>query len=394
MNAAESDGRLSVVVIGGAGAMGRYAVRTAAKLGSARRLVIADRNIEAARRLAAEIGEPCEAVEVDASDDASLARTFEGHDAVLNTTGPFARFATPILRAAIEVGCDYIDIDDDWQPTVEALELDGKARENGCTVVVGLGSSPGVSNLCALVAARRLDQVDEIITGWKLSAAVAEEEPDYPAGPAGAALQHWLLQASDEIRIWGHDGPESARPVQNVEFEFPGVGTVKAYTIGHPEPVTLPRYIPGLTRSVNVMTGPDWVFEYLQKVAAEYSDGKLTLEAGAAALEHPPRPEGGRRSATPLPICWSLARGMRGGKHTAVAVYPQRWPKGKMGGNTGIPLAIGLELLRQGEIAEPGVHAPEGAVDPELFFDLMAQFIDPPAASGEEMLAVDEHAVG
>jgi hypothetical protein len=61
-----------------------------------------------------------------------------------------------------------------------------------------------------------------------------------------------------------------------------------------------------------------------------------------------------------------------------------------MGGNTGVPLAIGLELLRQGEIAEPGVHAPEGVVDPEAFFDVMAQLIDPPAASGEEMLAVDE----
>ena len=51
-------------------------------------------------------------------------------------------------------------------------------------MIVGLGSSPGVSNLCALLAARRLDRVEEIVTGWKLSAAVAEEEPEYPAGPA------------------------------------------------------------------------------------------------------------------------------------------------------------------------------------------------------------------
>ena len=178
--------------------------------------------------------------------------------------------------------------------------------------------------------------------------------------------------------------------MQEVELEFPDVGSAKAYTIGHPEPITLPRYIPGLARSMNVMTGPDWVFEYLRGVAADYTAGKLTLEARAAALEHPPRPEGGARRPTPLPICWSLARGERNGKRTSVAVYPRRWPKGKMGGNTGIPLAIGLELLRQGEIAEPGVHAPEGVVDPEAFFDLMAQFIDPPATSGEEMLAVDE----
>ena len=110
--------------------MGRHAVRTAVKLGSSRRLVIADRNIDAAR-LVAEVGGPCEAVEADASDEASLIRTFEGHDVVLNDHRTFARFATPILRAAIEAGCDYIDIDDDWQSTVEAFELQDRALENG-----------------------------------------------------------------------------------------------------------------------------------------------------------------------------------------------------------------------------------------------------------------------
>ena len=46
------------------------------------------------------------------------------------------------------------------------LELDGQAREAGVPAVVGIGASPGVSNLPAATAASELDGVDEVITGW------------------------------------------------------------------------------------------------------------------------------------------------------------------------------------------------------------------------------------
>jgi short subunit dehydrogenase-like uncharacterized protein len=42
--------------------------------------------------------------------------------------GPFSLSARPILEAAIECGCDYMDIDDDWESTLAAFELDARAR--------------------------------------------------------------------------------------------------------------------------------------------------------------------------------------------------------------------------------------------------------------------------
>ena len=42
---------------------------------------------------------------------------------VMNTVGPFFRFGVPILTAAIDAGTDYIDVCDDWEPTLEMLAL-------------------------------------------------------------------------------------------------------------------------------------------------------------------------------------------------------------------------------------------------------------------------------
>lgn len=377
----------TVIVVGGAGGMGRYAVRSIARLGSAGRLLIADKNIEYAQRLAGEIGPPCEALEIDATDEVALRDAFAACDVVCNTMGPFSLFARPIRVAALSAGCHYLDIDDDWESTVAAFELDQLAVENGVTAIIGVGGSPGISNLIAMLAVEDLDEVDALYTGWSLQGAVAEEEPDYPAtAPASAAIEHWLLQCSGTIRIWDDGGYRGATPVEPLTLDLPGFGRQTVYTMGHPEPITLPRTVPGLTRSLNVQTGPDWLFEHLRAVARQYAAGKVSLERGAELLADPPRPKtrrDGNSAHRRLPSAWALAEGRADGQPRSVCVYPTAHPRGLMGGNTGGPLAIGLELLRDGRVTGFGVRSPEAAFDPHEFFDLYAQIVEPPVADGD-----------
>lgn len=390
MAADQSKDALTVVIVGGAGAMGRWAVRSIAKLGSAKQLLIADIDEARAQRLVDEVGGPCSSVALDATDEQALREVFSGCDVVLNTMGPFSIFARPILEAAIDCGCDYLDIDDDWESTLEAFDLDQRARAKGCRVVKGIGGSPGLSSLFAMVATRRLDSVREIVTGWSMKGAVVEDEAAYlDGGGAGAAVEHWLIQLSGTIRAWRDGSEQEVKPLEKVDLEYPGVGPVRTYTVGHPEAVTLPRYVNGVVTSMNVMTGPDWLFEYARTVAAEYDAGKITLAEGATKLENPPRPDQpGQRD--PLATAWALARGERDGKSVAVSVQARENPRGKMGGGTGASLAIGLELLRRGEITEVGVNAPEGVIEPEAFFALFAELTEPVLSSAEEALVVRE----
>jgi short subunit dehydrogenase-like uncharacterized protein len=41
---------------------------------------------------------------------------------VLNCVGPFYRFGPPVLTAAIKAGVSYLDVCDDWEPTLDMLE--------------------------------------------------------------------------------------------------------------------------------------------------------------------------------------------------------------------------------------------------------------------------------
>ena len=50
---------------------------------------------------------------------------------VVNTCGPFFKFGEPILSAAIDSGCHYLDICDDWEPTLEMMKLDANAKSAG-----------------------------------------------------------------------------------------------------------------------------------------------------------------------------------------------------------------------------------------------------------------------
>ena len=381
---------LRVIVVGGAGAMGRWTVRSIARLGSATELLIADINLPVARMLAEEVGAPCTAVQLDATDGAAMRAAFADCDVVLNTMGPFTLFGRAVLEAAIDAGCDYLDIDDDWQSTVEADEFDALAREKGVRVVKGIGGSPGVSNLLALVAARRLDSVSELLTGWSMRGAVLVEEPGYPAPKdAGAAVEHWLLQMTGTIRGWRDGGPADTVPMLPVDFEYPGHGMVRGYTVGHPEAVTLPRNIPGTKTVMNVNSGPAWLFDHARAVAASYGAGEITLHEGANRLNHPPRPEGAASSRDPLSSVWAMARGTRAGETVSVSVELKSNVPGKMGEGTGSALAVGLELLRRGQITATGVNAPEAVIEPAAFFELYAQFVAEPLP-GNELLLIRE----
>ncbi len=368
--------------------MGRWAVRFITMLDSAVTLFIADVDLGRAQRMATEAGGATRPVRLDATDGREMRTLFRQCDVVLNTLGPFAKFARPVLEAALDCDCHYLDIDDDWQSTLEGLKLDAEARRRGLRVVKGLGGSPGSSNLLAILAARQLDRVDDLFTGWSMWGAVPEEEPNYPlaSGSASAAVEHWLLQCSGTVPVWRNGRSVKVTPLERIELDYPGIGPADFYSVGHPEPVTLPQSIPTLQNSMNVMSGPEWIFENVRRTAAEYDNGEVNLKEGAAALANPTRPT---RPAPrdPMPAVWALARGQVDERPKSVSVHFACRPPGKMGGNTGLPLAIGLELLRRGEIEGPGVRAPEDALDADRFFELFGQVVG--VDENEDLLAFE-----
>ena len=109
----------------------------------------------------------------------SSGKGFFSHDIVINTIGPFYKFGNIILKAAIQAKKPYVDICDDWKPTLEMLDLKDDAIDGGITAIIGMGSSPGISNLMSVLACSEFDMVDEIITAWGFGQTKMGKKPKF-----------------------------------------------------------------------------------------------------------------------------------------------------------------------------------------------------------------------
>lgn len=392
---------MKVVALGGCGDAGRYAVRTAVAFDFVDEVVVADIDGERAASFVVDCGPKATSAQVDVENSESLASVLSGADAVLNTAGPFYRLGVPALRAAIEAGCHYFDINDDWEPTEEMLGLDEEARKAGITALVGIGASPGVSNLLAVKAIGQLDSVEDVMTGWGFGGGTSEEPVSSASGKQArkpsAALVHWMHQCSGKIRVLRDGRFVEIAPLEEMMVEFPGIGVGTAWSVGHPEAVTLPRWRTDISNCYNVMTGSPRVIDAVRSIAAEIDAGKLTPAQGAELLlRPPPREEGPQPSAEPpapqrprLPPLFATANGLRNGKPTTAGATVLAMPSGGMGGATGVPMAVALSLFADGKIERRGVSTPETSIDPDAFFDALAPLCTPPRTGSKDMLLVN-----
>ena len=304
-------------------------------------------------------------VKMDVNDHSGMVNAFKDVDVIINCAGPFYKTAVPVARAAVEARVNYIDICDDYEGT-EILfnsDIDEMAKQAGITVLTGMGSDPGTNNVLVKWYADRLDSVDEIYLYWVV--AIAEL--------SGAAWDHSLHMTLGKIPQY-IDGElvhvEGGTGVVAEEFLDP-LGTCHVRYVGHPQPLTIPRYIQGV-KNVIIKGAliPLWVDELIkeQKDTGLLSKEPLELN-GAAVIPYDLTlklwetiPEGRDKGpqASGLKV---IVKGVREDKkvtYTADMV-------GRMAPGTGIPASIAALMMNEGDVTEKGVMAPEGCVDPDKF---------------------------
>jgi saccharopine dehydrogenase-like NADP-dependent oxidoreductase len=374
--------------------MGRYAARTAVTFDFVDELIVADLNFAAATRFAETLGAKARAAAVDVTDESALLRLFSGAAVVLNTVGPFFRLGPPVLRAAIKAGCHYLDINDDWESTEAMLAMDEDARARGVTAVIGMGASPGISNLLATTALRELDLVEELYAGFDLDAAMPETRGPTPC----AATVHGVHQLTGTIRVFDGGRFVDEPPMRRVDLDYPGLGPRTGWTMGHPEAITFPRYFSSLRRSLILMTMSRSNLVAMRLLGALVDRNLVSLERAAAWVEWL---EGvGTPVKTPadyvrelldagaakLPPLFAIAVGRKDTRPATVAATVLSAPPVGMGGATGVPLAVGLAVVRPDQEQKRGVFAPEAIVDPAGFFDRLAPLCDPVKKSAADLL--------
>ena len=399
---------MEVLALGGSGDMGRMAVAILLESPKITSITVADRSYERAKEFIDLVGsDKLKAVEIDVIEQNKLQTLISSHDLVMNTVGPFYKYGTIIMDAVIKAKKQYVDICDDWKPTLDLLNMDERAKKAGITAIIGIGASPGITNLMAVIACSKLDRVDDLITAWGYG---GEEgvgpKPKYYIEPrkfyrkfkdlpviANAATMHLFYETLEEIPTYRDGKFIDIKPLTDADpLQFPGYEDTYVCHIGHPEPVTLPRILK--TNSVsNLMYMGKRLTEIIRNYTQQISNNELTVSEASIRFGEDARnivrdQEIIKEYIGMPPTLSVIATGIKNGKRIKVAIGNHRVPFGGMAGVTSVPLAIAVEMVINDEITEKGVLTPEESIsDPMEFFNRYAKYCGK-NLTGEEVLLI------
>ncbi|MGM0453646.1 MAG: saccharopine dehydrogenase family protein [Thermodesulfobacteriota bacterium] len=371
----------TVIVLGGCGAVGSVAVKTLAGSDLFSKVVIGDMNAERARALIAEMGaNEVSYAPVDAEDPNSIRRAAAGADLVVNCIGPFYKTVKTVLQTVIEEKIDYVDVCDDVDVTLDIFEMDQAAKTAGITAVIGMGSSPGATNLLAKFAADHLLDETQSVDIFHAHGG----EPVEGEGVIGHRfhcmqidIPMFLDGRLQYVKFFSPEGRALRRT-----FDFPMLGeNICVYPYPHPEQVTLPNHIPlrQVTNRGTVL--PDAYYRLIKDMCRLGITGQKAIDVKGQAvvpydfaiafiLQQRERILEETGFGQQRGCCSVVARGRKDGE-TVEYRFHMASKSQALGEGTGIPAALGAMLMQQGKIAGKGVLPPEGCIDPNDFIGLV-----------------------
>ncbi len=377
---------MKLLLLGGAGAMAGYTLEKLLADNFFQKIVVADYNKEAAEEKVESLGhDVLTAVGIDVHDKEALVNLMNDADVVANCTGPYYLLLEPVMEAFFESSCKkYVDFCDDIEAMEAVITDENKKRatEQGQTIIIGLGGSPGLLPVEIMYGASLMDKADTV----QLNMLMDELEE------GGVAVwDHMLENFQGKIAVY-EDGELVEREgfEEVIEYTFPEeifgeIGTVKLYDLGHPEPLTIPQALPEI-ENVYVKcafyppAGMDYVVEMnrqgflsTEKVevdGTEVSPRGVFLKMLENTLMNPDYPGGFQpKGREPEDYGTGTVIDIYGTKEGKKAHFRSAF-QADMGTLTGYPLALGAILLGKGEINEPGIMIPEEAIkDRKEFVD-------------------------
>jgi saccharopine dehydrogenase-like NADP-dependent oxidoreductase len=398
---------MRVVVLGGAGAMGRWTLRDLTESEGVDQVVVADldgaRAREAAGWTAARSGSNgsarVDALTLDAADGDAMRRAFETAQVVCNCAVRATNL--PAMEACADTGTHYVDLGGLFHTTRRQLAMHDRFVAAGATAVIGMGASPGTTNVMAAMAARDLAVVEEV----EVRLGIADLAPSTAPLPVPYAIQTLLDEFAMPAMAF-RDGEFVELPAmsEQEELDFPApVGRVRVGHTLHSEVATLPLHFADRgIRAVSFKVGfpPDFMERMALLVGLGLAGTDPVDLAGGRVVPREllvhcitktanrPGPESAPDDAEAI---WVRVRGRRAGRSGDPALAPRdlpapvellaecvvrpdpAWQAGAGQLDTGVPPSIVAQLLGHRVIDRPGVFAPEDAVPPERYLAELAR---------------------
>ena len=348
-------GALTVAVLGAGGTIAPAIVRDLAESPEVEQMVLIDLDAQRAEAVAQRHAPGRSQVRAVNQGEA-LAPALAGCDVLVNSAS--YRVNLEAMDAYLQAGCHYIDLGGLYWMTDRQLERNAEFESAGLLALLGMGSSPGKTNVMAVRAVRDLGVAPDAL---HVSAAGRDLEP---ARDGELRAPYALQTLVDEVTLAPvvvHDGSPieigALSPGGDVAFPDP-IGRAPTIHMLHSELRTFPESF-GCRESSFRLSLPEPLLGRLRELAAHPED-----VAEAAASVQPP-------SARTVAVhVIDATAGERRMRVSSVTSAIQEWGIGGGVVSTGSGAAAAVRLLARGSITATGAMAPERCVDPD---DLMPE---------------------
>ncbi|MCS6949105.1 MAG: saccharopine dehydrogenase NADP-binding domain-containing protein [bacterium] len=253
----------TIGILGGYGNVGRHVVRLLLQHTGAP-LVVAGRHILRAREFARECNrqvgdERVCAAYAHPAEPGSLRHAFEGAQLLL-LASPTGRFAEQTARAALDLSCDWLDVQF-YTPKLEALHrLRARIEGAGRCFVTDAGFAPGLPALLVRYAATQLEAVETANVF-----AVLSPQGGFPKTPSLYEFARELMRCrygAYRDGVWRFSSGLGLGEARQSEFGF-GFGARTCLPLMLEEMRALPQMLPSLQETGFYIAGFNWFVDWV-----------------------------------------------------------------------------------------------------------------------------------
>jgi saccharopine dehydrogenase (NAD+, L-lysine-forming) len=383
---------MSKVVIIGAGGVGGVVTHKCAQLPEVfSEIVLASRNEDKCKAIAAQLDRPIRTAQVDADNVPELTALLqqEKPDLVINLALPYQDLH--IMDACLAAGVDYLDTAN-YEPLDTAKfeykwqwAYQDKFREAGLTALLGSGFDPGATNVfTAYIKKHYFDEIHELdiidVNGGDHGYPFATNfNPEINLREVTAECRHW------------ENGEFVTTPAMSKKAEFTcpeGVGTYDIYRMYHEELESLTKHFPTLKRAQFWMSFGESYLKHLEVLGnvgmtgiepVEFNGQQIVPIQFLKALLPDPSTLGPRTKGKTCIGC--VVKGVKDGKQKIVYLYNIKDHQDcyaevqsqAISYTTGVPAMIGAKMMLEGKWKQAGVWNIE-QFDPDPFMEDMNKY--------------------
>ncbi|MFQ3668621.1 MAG: saccharopine dehydrogenase C-terminal domain-containing protein [Fimbriimonadaceae bacterium] len=214
----------------GSGMQGTACAYDIARFGEPAQLTLADADPGRARAAADRVNNllnrhVCGWAAIDAEATVAVAEFLTDYDVAVSAL-PY-RLHLAVERAALRARCSIVDMGNDTDVSIQALELHGAAQTQGMTIVTDCGLAPGLVNSIGTMLVGEFDRPASV----RLFCGGLPENPKPPLNYAlRFSIEGLVGEYIDESIVLRGGKVARVEPLSELEqLEFPGFGTLEAF---------------------------------------------------------------------------------------------------------------------------------------------------------------------